>query len=290
MNTRLITRQLNLNSQDAIKNNSTMNSNLYFNFRNIIQQSDVDEISHIDFSVENCQIPVSFYNITTFNNKLDWNGNILTITPGNYNTTNLATEIILQLSNIAITDVSIVLNSITGKYIFTSASSNFTLGYLNSTMFKILGFTNIDQVSTGFILTSEYPVNLLGALKLKISSSSINIDNLDSANNGSTLNTLVEIPISSNNFGLILYSNVSNIHSTMRQKSLNGIDILIKDDNNNLVDFNNIDFTMSFLLKIYYKINKPIINEAINKINNIELIKPKDVDDMSNDEILLSNE
>jgi hypothetical protein len=281
MNTRMITRQLNLNSQDAIKNNGTMNSNLYFNFRNIIQQSNVDEISHIDFSVENCQIPVSFYNITNSNNILDWNGNILTITAGNYNTTTLATEIINKLAAISITDVTIVLNSTTGKFVFTSASSNFTLGYLNSTIFKVIGFiTNMNQVSTGFVLTSEYPVNLLGPLKLKISSGSININNIDSGNNGSTLNTLIEIPVSSANFGLILYSNVSNIHSTLNQKTLNGIDILVKDNDNNLVDFNNIDFTLSFLLKIYYKIksiDEPIINKPVKK----------PIEDMTQDEILL---
>lgn len=276
----MITRQLNLNSQDAIKNNGTMNSNLYFNFRNIIQQSNVDEISHIDFSVENCQIPVSFYNITNSNNILDWNGNILTITAGNYNTTTLATEIINKLATISITDVTIVLNSTTGKFVFTSASSNFTLGYLNSTIFKVIGFTNMNQVSTSFILTSEYPVNLLGPLKLKISSGSISIDNIDSTNNGSTLNTLIEIPVSSANFGLILYSNVSNIHSTLNQKTLNGIDILVKDNDNNLVDFNNIDFTLSFLLKIYYKIksiDEPTINKTVKK----------PIEDMTQDEILL---
>lgn len=276
----MITRQLNLNSQDAIKNNGTMNSNLYFNFRNIIQQSNVDEISHIDFSVENCQIPVSFYNITNSNNVLDWNGNILTITAGNYNTTTLATEIINKLAAISITDVTIVLNSTTGKFVFTSASSDFTLGYLNSTIFKVIGFTNMNQVSTGFVLTSEYPVNLLGPLKLKISSGSININNIDSTNNGSTLNTLIEIPVSSANFGLILYSNVSNIHSTLNQKTLNGIDILVKDNDNNLVDFNNIDFTLSFLLKIYYKIksiDEPIINKTVKK----------PIEDMTQDEILL---
>ena len=276
----MITRQLNLNSQDAIKNNGTMNSNLYFNFRNIIQQSNVDEISHIDFSVENCQIPVSFYNITNSNNILDWNGNILTITAGNYNTTTLATEIINKLATISITDVTIVLNSTTGKFVFTSASSNFTLGYLNSTIFKVIGFTNMNQVSTSFILTSEYPVNLLGPLKLKISSGTININNIDSGNNGSTLNTLIEIPVSSANFGLILYSNVSNIHSTLNQKTLNGIDILVKDNDNNLVDFNNIDFTLSFLLKIYYKIksiDEPIINKTVKK----------PIEDMTQDEILL---
>jgi hypothetical protein len=303
-NNPIIVRQINLNSVDAIKNNGSNNSDLLFNFKNLISED--ERISHIDFSVENAQFPVSFYNITSNNNKLDisLNGgaqNVLTITEGNYNTTTLNTEIITQLSNAGITTITITLSTVTGKYSFTIDSGYFTFHYATSTILKVLGFiTTQDHTSTSQVLTSNYPVNLLGPLKLKIFSNAIAVDNIDSNNDGSTVNSLIELPISAANFGLILYTNISNIHSNMKTKNLNSIDIRITDDNNNLIDFNGVDFTMSFLIKIYYVEKQTLVHQkdphppktisspSTPKISGSNPEK-KDIDDLSVEEILLNN-
>ena len=274
------TIQININSADGILLNGSKKSDVYFNFKNILINEEYHD--YIDFYVSSIQIPVSFYNITNDNNRLNWNGTILTITPGNYNTTSLSSEIINQLSINGISTVSIVLSNITGKYTFTDSTADFTLFYATSTIFKILGFTEINQTSSSYILTSEYPVNLLGALKLKITSQDINIYNVDSKNTGST-NTLIEIPVSASNFGLILYNNISNIHGHLNQKILNGFDIKIQSDTGNLMDFNNIDWTMSFLLKIYLKPKTNI------KSKTSEPSEPSEPSELTDDEILLNN-
>jgi hypothetical protein len=299
----IVTKQININSADGIKKNSTKNSDVFFNFKNIL--SNDNENDYVDFSVESVQIPVSFYNITSDNNLLDWDGNLLTITPGNYNTTSLNTEIISQLASVAITTVSITLSTVTGKYTFIDSTSDFTLYYATSTIFKVLGFiTDQNHTSTSLTLTSTYPVNLLGPLKMKITSGDINISNIDSASSGGSMNTLIEIPVSAANFGLILYNNVSNIHSILNQKILNGFDIKIQSDTGALMDFNNIDWTMSFLLKIHKKNieNKNIENKNLDKKNienknidkkDIEPIKTeskpkeKSIDELNDDEILM---
>ena len=248
-------KQVNLHSVNAIKNNGAYNSDVLFPFKNIISNSQ-QEIDHCIFSVENCQFPVSFYNITTSNNQLyysiDGGGtSALTITAGNYNSTTLRTEILQQLTNVGISNISITFSTISGKYTFTISAGEFTF-YSSSTIFKILGFTlGTNHTSITQNLSTTYPINLLGALKLKITSQAIHISNIDSL--GASTNTLIEVPISASNFGLILYHNTSNIHNILNQTSLNGIDILIMDDNSNLINFNNQDWSMSFLIKIIYK-------------------------------------
>lgn len=303
MSNPIVTKQINLNSVNAIKKNGTYNSDVLFPFKNMINED--EQISHIDFSIENAQIPVSFYNITTNNNTLgvsvDGGGvNILTIPEGNYNTTTLNTEIINQLADAGITTITLALSTVTGKYTFTISSGYFTFHYANSTMLKILGFLETqDYTSSSQILTSPYPVNLLGVLKMKISSNAISVMNFDSADNGSTKNTILELPITAQSFGLITYTNVSNIHSNLLTKNINDIDIRITDNNDSLINFNNIDWTMSFLIKIYYKDKKVLVhqkpeNEEIKETPESEEIKEKpepkpkkkEIDDMDDNEIL----
>jgi len=290
------TTQVNINSKDGILNNGSYKSDVFFNLKNVVANSETTDF--IDFSVESCQLPVSFYNITAYNNKLDFNGTLLTIPAGNYNTTSLRTELLYQLIANGISTVTIDFSTVTGKYTFIDSLANFTLYYATSTIFHLIGLIDDqDYTSTSLALTSTYPVNLLGPLKLKISSKEINITNIDSAS-GHT-NTLVEIPISASNFGLILYTNVSNIHSVLHQKTLNGFDIRITDDDGDLVDFNNIDWSMSFLFKTHHKQIKQNNPQPIAQIKeNVEpepetipepepIPEPKELTD---DEILLANE
>ena len=288
------TVQCNINSKDGIQNNGSMKSDVFFNLKNIVEDSKTT--AYVDFSVESVQIPISFYNITNLNNKLDWNGTLLTIPHGNYNTTSLRTALLYQLIANGISTVTIVFSTVTGKYSFSDSLANFTLYYATSTIFNILGFiVNQNHTSNTLTLTSTYPVNLLGTLKLKLSSKEINITNIDSASGGH-VNTLVEIPISASNFGLILYTNVSNIHSVLHQKSLNGFSIRITDDSGDLVDFNNIDWAASLLFKIHHiqiKNKIPPIKENVEPIlEQIPPIKenPEPIKELTDDEILLANE
>ena len=141
-------------------------------------------------------------------------------------------------------------STITGKYLFTINSGSFTFHYNGSTIFQILGFTlDEDHTSTAQALTTTYAINLLGPLKLLIYSQAFHIDNISSLGNN---NCLLEIPITAPNFGLIQYNNTSNIHNISQQKTLNNIDIIIKDDNNQLIKFNNQNWSITILLKIYY--------------------------------------
>ena len=73
------------------------------------------------------------------------------------------------------------------------------------------------------------------------------------------------LPIETGNFGLIQYTNITNIKATLNSTSLDGFDISIIDDDNNYINFNNINWTMTFALTLIRK--RP--NRSTTKFNEI---------------------
>ena len=268
-------RLIILSSDHAIQNNGTFLSDVNFKFIGLLQ--DDADIEEITVQVQNAQIPNSFYNINVYTNILDITYNAtpysLTLTRGNYNSTTLINEIIAKLATVAITDITITISSITGLLTFTRAGGlNFTInstGTINKTLGLELGTT---YTTVGGILVAPFPLNLLGLLQLKIASFEIQTGNFDSSVDG-TLNILATIPIEAGSFGLILYDNISNTQSMIRNPTLDGFDLKIYGDDNNLVNFNNTPWQITLLLSITrtrrVKSNT-IFREIVQPINQID--------------------
>jgi hypothetical protein len=241
------TMLINLNATNAIRNNGTFLSNVYFDFKNVIQ--DVDNLLEVEISVANAQIPFSFYNINVYNNVLniDYNGTpyTLTLTRGNYNATNLITELQTQFINAGIIGTTITISSITGTLSVSISSGTLQILSSGSTIYSVLGL----EIGTDYTapFTAPYPLNLLGTLRLRICSYELITYNLDSTSM-TTLNVLATIPIESATFGVILYDNISDIKTRLNNTQLDGFDILILDDNNNPVNFNGVPWCISLLI------------------------------------------
>ncbi len=254
------TKIINLNSNIAIQNNSTYLSSVYFQYNGLL--TDSDDIIEKYISIQNAQIPFSFYNINVYNNILKIQIGItvytLTLTRGNYNANSLITEIKNQLAINLITDITITISSTTGLLTFTKGTGNFTLISNGSTIFKVLGFVvGNDYTSISQNLIAPYPLNLLGTLRLRICSYEFATNNIDFS--------LITIPIEVGNFGLIQYTNVTNLKASLNNITLDGFDIQILDDDNNFVNFNNISWTMTLALTLIRK--KPIVSKT--KFNEI---------------------
>ena len=275
MSTYIDQRQIILSSDHAILNNGTFLSDVKFTFLGLLQDdADVEEIT---VQVQNAQIPNSFYNINVYTNVLNitYGGTpyTLTLTRGNYNSTTLINEIIAKLATFAITDITITISSITGIITLTRAGGgSFTIqptGTLNKTLGFELGAT---YTSVGGIIVAPFPLNLLGLLKLKIASFELQTGNFDSSVDG-TLNILATIPIESGSFGLILYDNISNTQSMLRNNYIDGFDLKIYGDDNNLVNFNNVGWNITLLLSITrtrrVKSNT-IFSEIVKPINQMD--------------------
>lgn len=245
---RIDSRLISLNSSDAyIKNNTTFLSDVIFRLPGLLKKE--SDIKHVQYQIVDSQIPVSFYNVNYTNNVLNYQiasiNYSITATPGNYSFTSLATNLISKfLANGHI--FTITINKQNGIVTFSTTATNFI--FQVSSMFNILGLLT-NKNSTSFNLVCDFPFNVLGVTKIKIVSQLFNSYNIDSKNNGLS-NNLALIPIDQPSFGLVIYENKSNSKYTLRTDTLDEIDIQILDQNNNLINFNNIDWQLTILLEI----------------------------------------
>lgn len=273
---------INLNSINAIQNNGTFLSDVYFNFKNILK--DMDNVLEIQVAISNAQIPYSFYNINVYNNvlKVDYNGIpfTLTLTRGNYNATNLISEITTRFLNIGII-TTITISNITGLLQISVTSGTLQILSSGSSIYKVLGL----EIGTNYTapFSAPFPLNLLGTLRLRICSYELITYNLDSTNMAS-LNCLATIPIESATFGVILYDNITNIKTRLNNHQLDGFDILILDDDNNPVNFNNQPWCLSLTITSTKERHEKLDANKINFYDYIDNLRKSQGDIMRKEE------
>jgi hypothetical protein len=246
---RLIT--ISADSADQI-NNGTLLSSCVFNFPGLLK--DETDILYTQISVQNAQIPISYYVVNIYNNVLKYssnNGPIQTaiFSVGNYNANTFITEFQSKIPHF-----SVVFNRINGKFTINS-NHDFQLLYSGSTCFKILGLDiNADYSSTSKSLSCPYPCQFQGITRIKIVSSTLSTYSLDAVSGGYT-NTLACISVNSGAYGILLYQNTSQFKPLLRDKILDGFDIELLDDDENRINFNNVSWHITLQLDIIRKLN-----------------------------------
>jgi hypothetical protein len=259
-------RIISLNSNNATRyNNGSYLSDVVFDFANIL--SPEDSIVYTECGIGNAEIPATFYNTDVTNNVFNYvassiNYNII-IPPGNYNYNTLVTQMTtLFLAN----GHTFVFSLNRSSNILTMTLSGVTWNQISvSSIYNILGFnSNTIYNIVGNTITFPNLFNLLGQKKLKIYSSNLAVDSFDSVNTA-TNNLLCTISVNVPGFDLIVYSNLDGVYSHMRNRYVSTIDIQIKDELGNFINFNNINWTMTVNLIIYRRIDV-LLNEL--KIEN----------------------
>ena len=278
MDTYIETKLFSITSNSATtKNNSTFLSDVEFEANNFIKD---DGIINLDIALIHAEIPVSFYVINEYNNqfkfKLDIDPIITTsIAYGNYNSSSLITAL-----KTAINDANflITISKINGKLTFQHNKAFIIYNDFINSIGNILGFNentinNSVGITNPYTLTPPYMLNLLGAKKLNILSTEINTINYSSE--VGTLSMLSSLAVDQPSYGLIIYENKSGIKHNLKIKDINKIDIQIVDENHNLINFNNINWSMLFcfyITRYNYNVNNDF-NELLiqsSKNNNIK--------------------
>ena len=247
---------------------STYLSNVKFNFPSLLR--DDTSILYSAIQVLNAQIPVSYYQINYTNNSLKLTlvggttlNTTLTITRGNYNINTLMTEISAQYALLGAGTLTCSFNKISGllTMVLASATYNISFSVLPSTISKVIGFAPLSTyISTALSLTAPFPVSLLTIKKLKVCSSMLSTQSLDSNNLG-TINLLNTIPVNAPAYSIITYENKQAYGPILRNKIIDYIDIQILDDNNNFINFNNVDWTITLSMTIFRKRDKHSNNQ-----------------------------
>lgn len=267
-----LNKLVTINSKYGNQENGTMKSKMLFNYQNVL--ADDETILKSFVTVLNCQIPCSFYVINSTNNKLIISGPTITtktiiISNGNYNANTLIIELISKIGASGL-NMEITINKSNGILTFTS--SGFVNYYLGGTILDIIG-TDSSKVSSSNIYTCSYPLNLLGVKKLLIRSERLAIQAVSSIDYAST-NVLVTIPVDVPPFSMISYTSQSESNKNLLNiRSINQIDIQIYDENDNLIDFNNLDWTISLVISSEIQIEQQRIYMKDILKNNIEFPK-----------------
>ena len=271
---------ITLDSTNGTLKNGTMKSLIEFNFIGLLK--DEKDILRSYISVLNAQIPVSFYTITVNNFKLKYvvggsTFRTIFITPGNYNGNSLITALIDSFANNG-DIITASLSSSTGKLFIRSYSGSITYVYNTSTIAPILGLT---ADISGITVTFQAPLNLLGVKKLSIKSNSLAISSFTSRT-GNRTDTICTIPVIEPPFNMISYVNMNDLNKNiLRGQIIDSIDIRITDEENNDIDFNNIDWNITLCLsneRIDKEKQSLNIYEAIRQMSKIQSNINKDDD------------
>jgi len=234
--------QIYLNSRYAteIVNDNTANC-IYF-----LPVIEIPDGHHIYLSLQNANIPYSFYSITNVDNTFRWglvSGaiNTYSVEPGNYNVTQLVAVLKAQMG----ANYNIVYNSVTGKLTFTHTTSEFTI--YADTINHILGFSKTtNSTSTALTLVGRDVVNLnqIRALNIECNFPTYNVNVAQAYNQ----NILATIPVYVAPFSIISFQNNNNFRTNLYVNKLDQIQIRIIDNNGLLVNLNGINYQMTLQL------------------------------------------
>lgn len=252
-------RIINLNAANATQYlNGDYLSNLVFDFPNILSPS--DNVSYTEIGIGSAEIVASFYNVDSENNIFNYRVNAtnysITVPPGSYNYNTLVTQMTTLFT---VNGHTMVFTLNRNSNILTMTLSTGTWNQIDdSSIYNVLGFEpNTTYIIVANTITFPNLFNLIGIKNLKVSSSKISLDSFDSKN-AATTNLLATISVNVPNFNLIIYSNLDSLYSHCRSKYISTIDIQIKDDNDNFVNFNGVAWNITINLILYRQINKII--------------------------------
>ena len=303
----LQSKLISINSKDGTPRNNLSDSylsDLFFPFQSVLRVE--KDIAYSTISIQSVEMANSFYNINTNNNTIKVTKTIasngstsqhtITIPIGNYSASSFKTEFNTQI--LAQTGVvsTLALNLNNGIYSLTPANTTFTITILStSTSLNILGLTagQNKTFTNGGNINFDFACNFLGVTQLKIFSNALACSNLDSA--GLSQHNLIDMSsVSAPSYSLITYA-TNNQESELKNKLIDGIDILILDGDNQQIDFNFINWNITFLLNTYRVVDvkdyltpvefkdvfaedkkpEPVIIPPVEKVEIKKIVKPK---------------
>ena len=248
---------ITINSQNATRLNGSNLSNIIFDFKDVVKTLTETTTT---ISLQSVEMPFSIYNVDYNRNTIAiaygvGNTNTtasLTLTEGNYNANTFRNEVVGKLSAIGINSV-MEISPTTGVFRLYSTNS-YTIKVLMSgtTCQRIIGLSQDTTFPPDATNPTRFnfPCNFLGIKKLSLYSDALAGNNIDSNSLGE--NTLINtISVNAPAWGLITYQNASLNESILRNTNINRIDLQVRDEDGFLVDFNNTDYEMTFIMRSY---------------------------------------
>jgi len=265
-------RLISLNSKYATdKLNDTKHSLVSFDF-NAIANKNRETLYHT-IAIQSAEIPASYYNVNSTNNTIRIyeddtgveNTISFTIPVGNYDANTFAAAFIVAFNAEGFShNCEFVFNATTGKFSLRSDTVGVRLQLLidETTAKPLLGipedYVGVSAAGGTNVILFHYtipptffpiPANFLGITKIKINSNALSGDNYDSVSLNTT--TLIDtISATAVPFGLTIFNSLGR-ESFVKAKRIDEVDIQLRDQDNNLIDFNGINWTITIILNTH---------------------------------------
>jgi hypothetical protein len=205
------------------------------------------DIQNVFLSVLHCEVPNSFYIVNYTNNSLVLDGVAYDIQVGNYN----ANTLITQLISILPVGFSITYSSINNKFTFTY-SSDFTINasHPSCKINSVIGLGTSDITSTSNSLTLPYVVNFLPIPRINFRTNAFNLQNYNQTDN--TGDVFLALQNNAPQQACINYYNDAQFKFSIVDKTISSFYIHVTNDKGQYINFNNIDWYLTFLIEIQY--------------------------------------
>jgi hypothetical protein len=164
--------------------------------------------------------------------------------------------------------MTITLNSSNGKFTL-SYNASFSI-LATSTINKIMGFSkNITYTSTSNNIILPYPANFLGTNNIYVKSPNLILENYNTSTKDYI--TLSNIPVNVPPFGIIQYLNQTGSKNIVKNIQMDNLEIQITDDDNNLIDFNNLEWSITIEIEsiMQFNYNPKTLEDYFNENNQI---------------------
>lgn len=219
-----------------------------------------DNIQNAYFSVQHCEVPNSFYIVNYTNNQIVVNGITYVIPVGNYNANNMITTLTALLP----AGFTITYSAITNKYTWTNSTTDFTINAssINCKINKVIGLGNSDLTSSSLTLTLPYVVNFLPLPRINFRSNYFKFGNYNL--DDGTGDIFLPLQNNAGQQSTINYINQTQIKQLIIDRNITSFLINVTDDSNQLINFNNVDWYMTFQIDIeYLEVSKPSFNNIL---------------------------
>lgn len=238
---------------------ATITDSLFSNLTyNVPQLFKTDQFTlYHTIKVLHCEIPYSWYLVTSRNDKLVLSTGTINITHGNYNANTFLNEIQSKLPS----NMVISFDTSTGKFTLTYNTSFSLLAA--TTCNKLIGTAaNTSYVSTSNAIIMPYMANFLGTKNVYINVPNIMLDNYNTSTQ--TYSTLLCAAVNVPAYGVIFYDNRTSSKNIVKGAKTDTIELQILDDDFNDIDFNNTEWSITIEIEtvrqiIYY--NNSTLNE-----------------------------
>jgi len=228
---------------------------------NLTQPITATKDEEIHVSLISCEIPHSFYCISTDlkNNTIVYDSSTFTFPNQNYD----INELLRILNEDDLFPFLVTHNMFTNKLTLkNNTDTSHSINWGTSLSTRVLGFeSGIITVNSGDSITSDNIVDLATVHSIFIRSD-LASGNVQSTNSGNST-ILQKISVDVNPFNVVYFNNQDHITtSIINKRVIDHISFRITDQNNNLLNFNKVNY--EFAINFTVKSKKVLKHEVIN--------------------------